>query len=88
MADSDDWAAARPFFEQAVAVRRASYDPGHWRIAEAQSELGACLAASGQVAAAAHELRAGLSVLESDPDPDAEAAAVVARARLARLGRS
>jgi tetratricopeptide (TPR) repeat protein len=56
-------ADAERSFRQAVALRGREIRPGDWRIADAQAELGACLAARGRHREAEPVLRESLAVL-------------------------
>ncbi len=81
-----DPAAAEPLLRRAREILRASLPWDHWRIAEVESELGACLAAVGRGREAAALLEASAAALTARfgaEDPRAERA----RSRLEDLLR-
>jgi hypothetical protein len=55
---------ALPYFQEALALRQRDLASGHWRIAEAQSELALCLAVLGESEAARTLLRESLATLQ------------------------
>ena len=72
-------AEAEPTLREALAIREAS-TPGHWRIAEAQSALAACLAALGR-ADAARELLDAVDARVAEGGGEFDVLARVAAAR-------
>ncbi len=57
--------AAEPLFRRALDVRQAHLEPGHWRIASLQSQLGACLVQLQKYQDAEVMLRSGYETLQT-----------------------
>ena len=65
-----DPVAAEPLLRRTRLILRAVLPPDHWRIAEVESDLGACLAAKGRGGEAAALLESGAATLTARFGPE------------------
>lgn len=76
---------ARPWLRDVLEVRRGSMRPGHWRIAQIEGLLGACLAISGECEEGAKLLEGSYSVLTREFEPGDPRTLSVLRLRIQAL---
>src|SRR3546814_5022975 len=75
---------AEEAFREALRIRQKNLPGDHWKVADMQSQLGAALAAQGQLDAAEPLLKAGYANLQQALGEE-DARTLAAKSRLANL---